>query len=106
MYTQVCSAVQNQDFTVIEDYKTGLKALLYLNKIKELNNWNCQSPQTLINQKGKPVISIDGENKVTLRYYITFTIEIKKELIFDILIIILSSYSIINSKSTNTKTVL
>lgn len=27
---QVCSAVQNQDFTVIEDYISGLKALLYL----------------------------------------------------------------------------
>lgn len=27
---QVSSAIQNQDFTVIEDYVTGLKALLYL----------------------------------------------------------------------------
>lgn len=26
---QVCSAVQNQDFTVVQDYITGLKALLY-----------------------------------------------------------------------------
>lgn len=30
---QVCSAVQNQDFTVIEDYITGLKALLYLKSL-------------------------------------------------------------------------
>ncbi|XP_026816889.1 dihydropyrimidine dehydrogenase [NADP(+)] [Rhopalosiphum maidis] len=28
---QVCSAVQNQDFTVVQDYITGLKALLYTN---------------------------------------------------------------------------
>ena len=27
---QVCSAVQNQDFTVVDDYISGLKALLYL----------------------------------------------------------------------------
>lgn len=27
---QVCSAVQNQDFTVVEDYCVGLRALLYL----------------------------------------------------------------------------
>ena len=27
---QISSAVQNQDFTVIEDYITGLKALLYI----------------------------------------------------------------------------
>jgi len=27
----VCSAVQNQDFTVVQDYITGLKALLYMN---------------------------------------------------------------------------
>ena len=27
---QVSSAIQNQDFTVIEDYTTGLKTLLYL----------------------------------------------------------------------------
>ena len=27
---QVSSSIQNQDFTVIDDYITGLKALLYL----------------------------------------------------------------------------
>lgn len=27
----MCSAVQNQDFTVVQDYITGLKALLYMN---------------------------------------------------------------------------
>ncbi|XP_038601220.1 dihydropyrimidine dehydrogenase [NADP(+)] [Tachyglossus aculeatus] len=52
---QVCSAVQNQDFTVIEDYCTGLKALLYLKSIEELNAWDGQSPATERHQKGKPV---------------------------------------------------
>lgn len=52
---QVCSAVQNQDFTVIEDYCTGLRALLYLKSIEELQDWDGQSPATVSHQKGKPV---------------------------------------------------
>ncbi|XP_046880161.1 LOW QUALITY PROTEIN: dihydropyrimidine dehydrogenase [NADP(+)]-like [Hypomesus transpacificus] len=52
---QVCSAVQNQDFTVIEDYCLGLKALLYLKSIEELQDWDGQSPPTLRHQKGKPI---------------------------------------------------
>uniref|UniRef100_A0A2K6EH40 Dihydropyrimidine dehydrogenase [NADP(+)] n=1 Tax=Propithecus coquereli TaxID=379532 RepID=A0A2K6EH40_PROCO len=52
---QVCSAIQNQDFTVIEDYCTGLKALLYLKSIEELQDWDGQSPATVSHQKGKPV---------------------------------------------------
>ncbi|XP_066208692.1 dihydropyrimidine dehydrogenase [NADP(+)] isoform X1 [Saccopteryx leptura] len=52
---QVCSAVQNQDFTVIEDYCTGLRALLYLKGIEELQDWDGQSPATVRHQKGKPV---------------------------------------------------
>uniref|UniRef100_A0A673MLS6 Dihydropyrimidine dehydrogenase [NADP(+)] n=1 Tax=Sinocyclocheilus rhinocerous TaxID=307959 RepID=A0A673MLS6_9TELE len=55
---QVCSAVQNQDFTVIEDYCTGLKALLYLKSIEELQDWDGQSPPTARHQKGKPVASL------------------------------------------------
>ena len=27
---QVCSAVQNQDFTVVQDYISGLKCLMYM----------------------------------------------------------------------------
>uniref|UniRef100_A0ABI7YDA6 Dihydropyrimidine dehydrogenase [NADP(+)] n=1 Tax=Felis catus TaxID=9685 RepID=A0ABI7YDA6_FELCA len=52
---QVCSAIQNQDFTVIQDYCTGLKALLYLKSIEELQDWDGQSPATMSHQKGKPV---------------------------------------------------
>ncbi|NXE17503.1 DPYD dehydrogenase, partial [Ardeotis kori] len=52
---QVCSAIQNQDFTVIDDYCTGLQALLYLQSIEELEDWNGQSPATMRHLKGKPV---------------------------------------------------
>ncbi|XP_075792703.1 dihydropyrimidine dehydrogenase [NADP(+)] isoform X2 [Pelodiscus sinensis] len=55
---QVCSAIQNQDFTVIEDYCTGLRALLYLKSIEELQDWDGQSPATMCHQKGKPVPKI------------------------------------------------
>ncbi|XP_048832545.1 dihydropyrimidine dehydrogenase a, tandem duplicate 1 [Brienomyrus brachyistius] len=52
---QVCSAIQNQDFTVIEDYCLGLKALLYLKSTEELSGWDGQSPPTIRHQKGKMV---------------------------------------------------
>ncbi|XP_060088194.1 dihydropyrimidine dehydrogenase [NADP(+)] isoform X2 [Heteronotia binoei] len=55
---QVCSAIQNQDFTVIEDYCTGLRALLYLQSIEELQDWDGQSSPTIRHQKGKPVPKI------------------------------------------------
>lgn len=52
---QVCSAIQNQDFTLIDDYVTGLKTLLYLKSLKHLEHWDGQSPPTFKHQKGKPV---------------------------------------------------
>ncbi|XP_039195736.1 dihydropyrimidine dehydrogenase [NADP(+)] isoform X2 [Crotalus tigris] len=55
---QICSAVQNQDYTVIDDYCTGLKALLYLESLEELQDWEGQSPPTPQHQKGKPVLQI------------------------------------------------
>ncbi|KFM57333.1 Dihydropyrimidine dehydrogenase [NADP(+)], partial [Stegodyphus mimosarum] len=57
---QVCSAIQNQDFTVIDDYVTGLKALLYLQSLPEFEEWDGQSPPTEKHQKGKPVLDIEG----------------------------------------------
>lgn len=57
---QICSAVQNQDFTLINDYCTGLKALLYLRN--RLPIWNGQSPPTLKHQRGKPVEDLYGSN--------------------------------------------
>ena len=35
---QVSSAIQNQDFTVIEDYTTGLRALLYMDVSKIISD--------------------------------------------------------------------
>lgn len=51
----MCSAIQNQDFTLIDDYITGLKTLLYLKSIDELHDWDGQSPPTIKHQLGKPV---------------------------------------------------
>ena len=55
MRIQVCSAVQNQDFTLVDDYVTGLKALLYLRAVEDLADWDGQSPPTIKHQLGKPV---------------------------------------------------
>lgn len=55
---QISSAIQNQDFTVIEDYISGLKALLYLQAIDQLNDWDGQSPPTARTFKGKPVVNL------------------------------------------------
>lgn len=52
---QVCSAIQNQDFTLIEDYVSGLKALLYLRSLEDLEGWDGQSPPTIKHQQGKPI---------------------------------------------------
>ncbi|CAF1037366.1 unnamed protein product, partial [Didymodactylos carnosus] len=51
---QVCSAIQNQDFTLIDDYVTGLQALLYLKSLG-LEGWDGQSPPTPKHQKGKAI---------------------------------------------------
>jgi dihydropyrimidine dehydrogenase (NADP+) len=60
---QVCSAVQNQDFTVINDYTSGLKAMLYAKSRGDLAGYNGLSPPTPKHQMGKPlqVGSQDGK---------------------------------------------
>ena len=55
---QVCSAIQNQDFTLIDDYVTGLKTLLYISSLDELSSWDGQSPPTVKHQRGKEVPKI------------------------------------------------
>lgn len=64
---QVCSAVQNQDFTVVDDYCTGLKALMYLDE--RLPGWDGQSPPTFKHQLGKPVQSLYDENGEKLPHF-------------------------------------
>ena len=54
---QICSSIQNQDFTVVEDYITGLKAYLYLQGRSDLKNWDGQSPP-----KAYTVRSLIGKN--------------------------------------------
>jgi len=41
---QICSSIQNQDFTVVQDYIWGLKTLLYLQTRNDLVGWSGQSP--------------------------------------------------------------
>ncbi|XP_043218241.1 dihydropyrimidine dehydrogenase [NADP(+)]-like [Amphibalanus amphitrite] len=55
---QVCSAVQNQDFTLIDDFCTGLRALLYLSTLPSTADWDGQSAPTPKHQLGKPVPAI------------------------------------------------
>jgi len=55
---QVGSAIQNQDLTVVDDYVTGLKALLYLQSLG-LEGWEGQSPPTPSHQRGKPVAPLN-----------------------------------------------
>jgi dihydropyrimidine dehydrogenase (NADP+) len=57
---QVSSAIQNQDFTVIDDYITGLKTLLYMQTLEGVDDWDGQSPPTARTYKGKPVIDLQS----------------------------------------------
>lgn len=66
---QVCSAVQNQDFTVIDDYVVGLKTLLYLKSLDKLRDWDGQSPPTPVHQKGKHVLSLKDSTGKTLPHF-------------------------------------
>jgi len=45
--------VQNQDFTVVDDYITGLKALLYMKSSEKFRDWEGQAAPTPKHQKGK-----------------------------------------------------
>ena len=47
--------MQNQDFTLIDDYTSGLKCLLYLQTVREFSEWTGQSPPTPKHQRGKRV---------------------------------------------------
>lgn len=64
---QVGSAVQNQDFTLINDYCTGLKTLLYLEN--KFPKWDGQSPPTDKHQSGKPVVTIYGKGNKVLPHF-------------------------------------
>jgi len=57
---QVSSAIQNQDFTLVDDYITGLKTLLYMQTLEGVTDWDGQSPPTARTYKGKPVIDLQS----------------------------------------------
>lgn len=75
---QVCSAVQNQDFSVIQDYCSGLRALLYLKANAPPHNgrlWNGQSPPTLRTQRGKPVRPLRDASGQPLSHFGPYQLE-------------------------------
>lgn len=76
---QVGSAIQNQDFTLIEDYNTGLKALLYLESLDHLTNWDGQSPPTPKHQKGKPVLLQHALGKVSHEQWLILLTKFNEE---------------------------
>jgi len=41
---QICSAIQNQDFTVVQDYISGLKCYLYMQSRADFSQWDSQTP--------------------------------------------------------------
>lgn len=77
---QVGSAVQNQDFTLIGDYCTGLKTLLYMKS--KLPHWDGQSPPTFKHQLGKPVPTLLGSDGKVTRYNIYICDDFKLTYIF------------------------
>jgi len=80
---QVSSAVQNQDFTVIDDYITGLKALLYMQTLEGVEDWDGQSPPTARTYKGKPVVDLKsaiGRNLPNFGHFAREKAEIKTKL--------------------------
>jgi len=41
---QICSAIHNQDFTIVQDYISGLKCYLYMQSRQDLSEWDGQTP--------------------------------------------------------------
>ncbi|XP_069686941.1 dihydropyrimidine dehydrogenase [NADP(+)] isoform X1 [Periplaneta americana] len=66
---QIGSAVQNQDFTLIDDYITGLKTLLYLESLGQLEGWDGQSPPQIKHQRGKPIVVLKDVINEKLPYF-------------------------------------
>jgi dihydropyrimidine dehydrogenase (NADP+) len=53
---QICSAVQNQDFTVIQDYITGLQTYLYMKSREDLAQWDGQTPPKELKLTAKNIV--------------------------------------------------
>lgn len=62
---QICSAVQNQDFSVISDYVSGMKALLYLRSSRQAERWNGQTYKWAPKrQRGKVIMPANELNPI------------------------------------------
>jgi len=62
---QICSAVQNQDFSIVSDYISGMKALLYLRSARQSDRWSGQSYRLAPKrQKGKVVVPAEELNPI------------------------------------------
>ncbi|EGG13663.1 dihydropyrimidine dehydrogenase [Cavenderia fasciculata] len=57
---QICSAVQNQDFTVVQDYITGLKTYLYMQSREDLLQWDGQSAPTSVTKPKERVSLVNA----------------------------------------------
>eukprot|EP01090_Pellita_catalonica_P013334 TRINITY_DN3126_c0_g2_i1.p1 TRINITY_DN3126_c0_g2~~TRINITY_DN3126_c0_g2_i1.p1 ORF type:complete len:752 (+),score=128.88 TRINITY_DN3126_c0_g2_i1:1-2256(+) len=66
---QVCSAVQNQDFTIVQDFISGLQCLLYMKAREDLSDWNGQTPPSPINLQ--ELVDKQGNGNAKLGPYIT-----------------------------------
>ena len=62
--------MQNQDFTLVDDYVTGLRALLYLQSLG-MDGWEGQSPPTAQHQRGKPVTRLNTDS-VSKQHFVAF----------------------------------
>jgi dihydropyrimidine dehydrogenase (NADP+) len=61
---------------VVDDYITGLKALLYIQSVDELQDWDGQSCPTVRHQKGKTVPKLmDLVDKVSRKAIILKSME-------------------------------
>ena len=68
--------MQNQDFTLIDDYTSGLKCLLYLQTVREFSEWTGQSPPTPKHQRGKRVPRIaELVGKVKIPFFTTQVVQ-------------------------------
>ncbi|XP_030378168.1 dihydropyrimidine dehydrogenase [NADP(+)]-like [Scaptodrosophila lebanonensis] len=69
---EISSAVQNQNYAVISDYCSSLRALLYLKANPPPGDgkfWDGQSPPQPLHQKGKPTTPVKSEKGQALGYF-------------------------------------
>ncbi|EDW77983.2 uncharacterized protein Dwil_GK24771 [Drosophila willistoni] len=69
---QISSAIQNQNFAIIEDYCSSLRALLYLKANPPPNDghlWDGQSLPQPLHQRGKPILPLRNSRNQPLGFF-------------------------------------